>query len=46
MLGKIAARILTVVDSRFKPDAVVTSEEREQKLDNMIKIALNTSLKL
>ena len=46
MLGKKAACILTVVDSRFRPDVVVTSEEREKKLDNMIKIALKTSLKL
>lgn len=46
MLGKKAACLLTVVDSRFKKDIVVTSEEREKKLDNMIKIALNASLKL
>ena len=46
MLGKKAACLLTVVDSRFKPNVIVTSEEREKKLDNMIKIALNTSLKL
>lgn len=46
MLNKKASCILTVVDSRFRPDSVVTSEEREKRLDNMIKIALNTSLKL
>ena len=46
MLNKKAGCILTVVDSRFKPNSIVTSEEREKKLDNMIKIALNTSLKL
>ena len=45
MLGKKASCIVTVVDSRFK-EATVTSEEREQKLDNMIKIALNASLKI
>ena len=46
MLGKEAACLLTVVDSRYQPDIVVTSEERESKLDNMVKIALNTCLKL
>ena len=46
MLNKKAACILTVVDSKFKPETIVTSEEREKKLDNMIKIALNASLKL
>ena len=45
-LNKKAACILTLVDSRYKPTDVVTSEEREQKLENMIKIALETSLKL
>ena len=46
MFGRKAACILTVVDSRYKKDGIVTSEDREKKLDNMIKIALNTSLKL
>ena len=46
MLNKKAACILTLVDSRYKKDTIVTSEDRETKLDNMIKIALNTSLKL
>ena len=46
MLNKKAACVVTVVDSRFRPNSIVTSEEREQKLDNMIKIALNASLKL
>lgn len=45
MLGKKAACILTVVDSRFKKQ-IVTPEEREQKLDKMIELALKTSLKL
>ena len=45
-LNKKASCILTLVDSRYKPGTTVTSEEREQKLDNMIKIALETSLKL
>ncbi len=46
MLGKNAACLLTLVDSRYKKGEVVTSEAREKKLDNMIKIALNASLKL
>ena len=46
MLNKEAACLLTLVDSRFKPGVVVSSKERESKLDNMIKIALNTCLKL
>ena len=46
ILNKKAACLLTLVDSRYKPTNVVTSEEREQKLENMIKIALETSLKL
>lgn len=46
ILNKKAACLLTVVDSRYNPNAMVTSEERERKLENMIKIALETSLKL
>ncbi len=46
MLGKKAACILTVVDSKFKPDILISSKMRETELDNMIEIALNTSLKL
>lgn len=46
LLGKKAACLLTLVDSRYRPNTIVTSEERETKLDNMIKIALKTSLKL
>ena len=46
MLNKKAACLLTLVDSRYRKGEKVTSEERERKLDNMIKIALETSLKL
>ena len=46
MFNKKAACLLTVVDSKFRPNDEVTSEDREKKLDNMIKIALNSSLKL
>ena len=46
MLKKRAACLLTVVDSKYKKDIIVTSKEREQKLDNMIVLALETSLKL
>lgn len=43
--GKEATSILTVSDS-FETKIELTSEEREKKLDNMIKLALKTSLKL
>lgn len=46
MLNKKAACIVNVVDSRFKPDKTVTSEDREKKLSKMIELALKTSLKL
>ena len=46
MFNREAACIVTVVDSRFKPESTVSSKDREQKLDNMIKLALDTSLKL
>ncbi len=46
MLNRKAACLLTVVDSRYQKEIIVTSKEREQKLDNMINLALNTSLKL
>ena len=44
MLGKKATCLMTVVDSRFETKAA-TSEEREQGLDTMIKIALDASLR-
>lgn len=43
--NKMASSILTVVNS-FSFDEELTSLEREKKLDNMIKLALKTSLKL
>lgn len=46
MLNKKAACLLTLVDSRYKPDIIISSEEREKKLDDMIEIALKASLKL
>ncbi len=44
-LNKKATCLLTAVDSRFK-DVEISSKDREQSLDNMIKIALDTSIKL
>ena len=44
LLNKKATCLMTVVDSRFKTQ-VATSEEREKGLDNMIKLALESSLK-
>ena len=46
LLGKKAACLLTLTDSRYHPEEVVTSEQRAQSLDQMIEIALKTSLKL
>ena len=46
-LGKKAACLLTVVDSNVKDveNKKLTSEEREQSLNNMIEIALETAIK-
>lgn len=46
MLEKEAACLLTVVDSKYQKDIVVTSEEREKNLNNMILLALETCLKI
>lgn len=46
MFNKKAACLLTLVDSRYKPGIRITSEDREKKLNNMIEIALESSLKL
>ena len=46
ILNKKAACLLTVVDSRYRPAVIITPEERETQLKNMIEIALETSLKL
>ena len=43
--NKKASAIFTISDSFVKKEEL-TSEEREKKLDNMIKIALKTSLKI
>lgn len=44
-LNKKAACLLTAVDSRFKTEEI-SSKDREQSLDNMIKLALDTAIKL
>lgn len=44
LLNKKATCLMTVVDSRFETKAA-TSEEREHSLDNMIKLALDSSIK-
>ena len=46
MLGKKAACVVSVVDSRFKPDDTITSEDREKNLNQMIELALKSCLKL
>ena len=45
LANKKGAAIFTISDSFVKKEEL-TSEEREKKLDNMIKIALKTSLKI
>jgi purine-nucleoside phosphorylase len=44
-LGKSAACLLTVVDSNCKKE-VLTTEAREKSLNDMIKLALESALKL
>lgn len=44
-LNKEAACLLTVVDSKYEPEKIVTSEERQNNLDNMILLALETLTK-
>lgn len=48
-IGKITgvetAAIVTIVDSKFTPDIVLTSEEREKSLDDMIKLALEAIIR-
>jgi len=39
-LNKEAACLLTVVDSKYEPEKIVTSEERQNSLDKMIYLAL------
>lgn len=45
MLGKNAACLMSVVDSPFR-DEFVSPEDRQLKLNNMIKIALESAIKL
>lgn len=45
LLGKKAACLLSVVDSKFKKENA-TSDEREKSLNNMIEISLKTTLDL
>lgn len=45
VLGKKASCLMTVVDSKFITD-IASSEERETGLNNMIKLALDSAVKL
>ena len=45
MLGKNAACLLTVVDS-IKEKASLSAEDRQKSLNDMIKLALKTALKV
>lgn len=40
LLGKEASCLITVVDSKYEPDIIISSEDRQNKLDEMIKLAL------
>lgn len=40
LLNKEAACLLTVVDSKYQPDVIITREERQNALKDMIKLAL------
>ncbi len=42
---KEATVLMTVVDSKFEPEMQVTPEERQTKLNNMIKLALDSIIK-
>lgn len=44
-LGKNASTLLTVVDSHYKNQAI-TAEEREKSVNNMIELALESTLKI
>ncbi len=41
-LNKEAASLLTVVDSKFQKDVIITPEEREKNLNEMIELALES----
>jgi len=45
LLGKEATCLLTVVDSRYEPDVIISPEERQNSLDEMIRLALLSSIK-
>lgn len=45
LLGRKAACLMTVVDSPFR-DEIISAEHRQLKLNNMIKIALESAIKL
>ena len=44
-LGKNESTLLTVVDSHYKNQAI-TAEERERSVNNMIELALESTLKI
>ena len=45
-LNKKASCLLTVVDNHYKPEKEATAEERQNSLNEMIKLALESSLNL
>lgn len=45
LLGRQATCLLTVVDSKYEPDTIISAEERQNSLDEMIYLALLSSIK-
>lgn len=45
LLGKEAACLLTVVDSKYEPDTIITPDDRQNALNDMIYLALLSSIK-
>lgn len=44
-LGKKAACLLTVTDSKFEPGVIISKEDRQNTLDDMMLLALEASIK-
>lgn len=45
LLGREATCLLTVVDSKYQPDEIISASDRQNSLDEMIRLALFASVK-
>ncbi len=45
LLGREASCLLTVVDSKYQPDEIISAADRQNSLDEMIRLALFASIK-